>query len=302
MTTQIVGSLIALAVMIVIVISVIGSGSNDRPTTGESKMIKEIGNRILKEGVWVENERTGKRCLTIPLHIEQFDGAGRVPIDTTRKQMFKSPIMELIGYIRGYTDAQQFADIGSPTWFGNSNETPAWLANPNRKGNNDCGAIYQFSKELKEIHDKLIQGVDDRGLIATAWKPETFPYASLRPCMFQHQFQLIDGKLHLVSLQRSSDVPMAGSWNSIQSYVLLNIMAKVTGHDVGNVTRVINHAHVYEDQLGLFEEQMGRGEIDCSPRMTMNVEGWDDIYSCSKEDFSLRGYRHHAPIHYPFTV
>lgn len=263
--------------------------------------LKDLGLKILNDGEWVNNERTGKRCLTIPVYVETFDGSGLLPIDTTRKQMVKSPIMELIGYMRGLTNAQDFADIGSPTWFANANENQLWLNNPNRKGENDCGDIYQFANELKEIHCKLSQGIDDRGLIATAWKPETFDKACLRPCMFQHQFQLIDGTLHLTSLQRSADVPTAGSWNSIQSYVLLNIMAKTTGSKAGTVTRVINHAHIYEDQLSLFEEQMSREEVDCTPTLSMNIDTYGDLFTCTKEDFTLNGYKSHGAIKYPFT-
>ncbi|AUR97982.1 thymidylate synthase [Vibrio phage 1.245.O._10N.261.54.C7] len=265
------------------------------------KSLKELGHRILTEGVWIGNQRTGKKCLTIPTHIECFSGLGPLPIDTTRKQMVKAPIMELIGYLRGYTNAQDFADIGSPTWFANANETKSWLDNPNRIGDNDCGAIYQFADEMLEIYRKLSKGIDDRGLIATAWKPETFDKACLRPCMFQHQFQLVGDTLHLTSIQRSADVPMAGSWNSIQSYALLNIMAQVTGLKVGTVTRIINHAHIYEDQYELFKGQMEREEITCKPELRINIDTYNDIFTCTKDDFVLTGYEHHPAIKYPFT-
>lgn len=263
--------------------------------------LKELGERILNEGTWLTNERTGKRCLTIPVHVATYTS---MPIDSTRKQMFKAPIMELLGYIRGLENAQDFADLGSPTWFGNANETQAWLDNPARKGENDCGTIYQFSDELREIAEKLSKGVDDRGLIATAWKPETFDTACLRPCMFQHQFQRIGDTLYMTSIQRSADVPMAGSWNSIQCWVLLSLMAQVTGYKVGSVTHIINHAHVYEDQLELFQEQMSREPLEIEPVLKINPEliSWDDLLTADKNDFSLEGYDSHPPIKYPFTV
>ena len=105
----------------------------------------DLGKRILDEGVWVENKRTGVKCLTVINADLEYDvGAGEFPLLTTRKVPYKGAIAELIGYLRGYTNAQQFADLGAPTWFANANENEAWLNNPHRKGPNDMGLAYRF--------------------------------------------------------------------------------------------------------------------------------------------------------------
>ena len=272
-----------------------------------TKHLLELGNKILEEGTWIYNERTKKRCLTIPFHHTVYL-PDLVPIDTTRKQAFIAPTMELLGYFRGLTDAQDFADLGSPTWFANANKTPAWLTNPNRAGDNDCGAIYGAvaQQDFKKVYSNLKKGIDDRGEIITFWRPETFSKACLRPCMHTHSFQLIGDTLHLTSTQRSADVPMAGSWNAVQAWMLLRIMAQITGHVPGIVNHIIERAHVYEDQLELFEEQMSR-----KPLSNPNTKVWinpsiqtlDDLnHLASKEDFKLIGYNNfHTPIRYPFT-
>ena len=69
------------------------------------KQYIEVGKRILEEGVWVTNPRTGVRCLTIIDADFTFNvGAGEFPLVTTRKSFAKQAIMELIGYLRGYRD------------------------------------------------------------------------------------------------------------------------------------------------------------------------------------------------------
>ena len=100
--------------------------------------------KILDEGEWVENKRTGKRCKTIINHDFVYDvGNKEVPLLTTKQCFTVSAVAEVLGYLRGYDNAQDFADIGSPTWFGNASN-PKWVANPNRKGEGDMGKTYQF--------------------------------------------------------------------------------------------------------------------------------------------------------------
>lgn len=272
-----------------------------------SRHLHELGYRILEEGTWIYNDRTGTNCLTIPIHIATYT-EDDFPIDTTRKQAFKAPIMELVGYLRGLTNAQDFADIGSPTWFGNANETEAWLANPNRKGENDMGLVYGAvcQDQITEVFGKIAQGIDDRGLIINFWKPEDADKGCLRPCLHTHAFQIVGDKINLTSTQRSADVGMAASWNSIQCYFLLKLAAQISGLKFGKVTHVIHHAHIYESHFEDFKLQMSREPIalpNCEMLLNTNILSLEDVQCwMTKDDIELRGYEHHDPIKYEFIT
>lgn len=87
----------------------------------------------------VNNERTGKGCLTVINADFEYDASqGKFPLITTRKSFWRAAVAEMLGYLRGYSNAEQFAAIGCNTWFANANETKAWLENPYRKGENDA--------------------------------------------------------------------------------------------------------------------------------------------------------------------
>ena len=61
------------------------------------KQYLDLCQRIVDEGVWVENERTGKRCLTvINADLEYNVGANEFPLVTTRKSYWKAAIAELL--------------------------------------------------------------------------------------------------------------------------------------------------------------------------------------------------------------
>ena len=86
------------------------------------KQYLNLCQRIIEEGTWVENERTGKRCLTVVnADLEYQVGTNQFPMITTRKSYWKAAIAEMIGYIRGYDNAADFRQLGTKTWDANAN-------------------------------------------------------------------------------------------------------------------------------------------------------------------------------------
>lgn len=278
---------------------------------------EDLCKRILEKGVMVKNDRTGVGCLTvIGANFEYDVGAGEFPLVTTRKASYKAAIAELLGYLRGYSDAQKFADIGSPTWFANANENKAWLANPHRQGENDMGRVYGVQgrawarpdgtslDQLVKVYENLRSGKDDRGEIITFWNPGEFDQGCLRPCLHTYQFSVLDGTLHLHAFQRSIDVPLGLVFNMVQVYTFLALMAQITGLKPGVAYHTLVNCHIYENQVELMKEQVTREPLG-SPRLHINseIKTLEDVLSwVSKDDFAVKGYECHPPILYPFSV
>ena len=282
------------------------------------KQYLDLCQRIVDEGVWVENERTGKRCLTvINADLEYNVGANEFPLITTRKSYWKAAIAELLGYLRGYDNAAQFRTIGCNTWNANANDNEAWLANPYRKGQDDMGRVYGVQgrhwlnsegkefDQLRKIYNNLRNGIDDRGEILTFYNPGEFHMGCLRPCMHTHTFSLLGDTLYLTSTQRSCDVPLGLNFNQIQVFTLLSIMAKITGHKAGKAYHKIVNAHIYEDQLELMRDVQLKRKPYPSPQLHINpnIKSLEDIETwVTLDDFEVDGYQYHEPIAYPFSV
>lgn len=283
------------------------------------KQYIEVGKRILEDGVWVTNPRTGVRCLTIIDADFTFNvGANEFPLITTRKAFAKQAIMELIGYLRGYSSAADFRALGCNTWNANANENDAWLENPYRKGEDDMGRVYgvqgrQWTNsdglmldQLVKIVYNLKRGIDDRGEILTFWNPGEFHKGCLRPCMHTHQFSILGDTLYLNSFQRSNDFLLGQVFNMVQCYTLLALMAQITGLKPGIARQKIINLHIYEDQYKVLMEhkQFDREPFE-SPQLIINpdIKTLDDVLTwVTKEDFDIVGYKHHPAISYPFTV
>lgn len=274
--------------------------------------------RLLTEGEWLENKRTGIRCLTlINADLVYNVGANQFPLVTTRKCYYKAAIAELLGYLRGYDNAAQFREIGCKTWDANANKNQAWLNNPSRKGEDDMGRVYGVQgrnwqkpdgstlDQLKKVVNNLRQGIDDRGEIITFYNPGEFDLGCLRPCMHTHTFSLLGDTLHLTSYMRSCDVPLGLTFNMPQCFVLLALMAQITGHKAGQVFHKIVNAHIYENQLNLMQNVQLKREPFAMPSLQINpdIKSLEDIETwVSTNDFTLLNYESHDAIAYPFAV
>lgn len=107
--------------------------------------------RIVTEGS-VRPNRTGIDTKFLPSQVLRFDlQRDGFPAITTKRLAFRSAVGELLGFFRGYDNAADFRSVGCKVWDGNANETPSWLANPARRGQDDLGRIY--SKQWTDWRD-----------------------------------------------------------------------------------------------------------------------------------------------------
>lgn len=282
------------------------------------KQYLKLCQRIVDEGQWVKNKRTGTRCLTVINADLEYDVANnKFPMITTRKSYYKAAIAELLGYLRGYDSAEQFREIGCKTWDANANDNNAWLNNPNRKGEDDMGRVYGVQgrgwqrpdgstlDQLSKVINNLKNGIDDRGEIITFYNPGEFELGCLRPCMHTHTFSLLGDTLYLTSYQRSCDVPLGLNFNQIQCFVLLALVAQITGHKAGKAYHKIANAHIYENQLELMRDVQLTREPFESPQLKINpkIKSLEDIETwVTRDDFEVTGYQCHEAIQYPFSV
>jgi|GEM_PF-2463378 len=95
------------------------------------------------------------------------------------------------------------------------------------------------------------------------------------------------------------------NFNQIQCFVLLALVAQITGHKPGKAYHKIVNAHIYENQLELMRDVQLKREPFPSPQLHINpeIKSLEDIETwVSKDDFTVSGYQCHEPIKYPFAV
>lgn len=99
--------------------------------------------------------------------------------------------------------------------------------------------------------------------------------------------------------------PLGLNFNQIQCFVLLALVAQITGHKPGKAYHKIANAHIYENQLKLMRDVQLKREPFESPTLTINpnIKSLEDIETwVTRDDFEVTGYQCHDAIQYPFSV
>ena len=285
------------------------------------KQYNDLLKRILLEGTQQSN-RTGIDTIFIPGAMMQFALAAGFPAVTTKKLAWNSVKGELIGFLRGCTNAADFRELGCKIWDQNANENQAWLNNPNRKGTDDLGQIYgamwrnwpkdaeqyrtpEYVDQVNDVLQSLYNNPTNRRMIISAWRPDMFDQMALPPCHVLYQFlaNVETKELHLCMYQRSADMFLGVPFNIASASLFLTIIAKLTGYKPATFTHFLADAHIYVNHIEQVKEQIGRQcyplpellysgpTYDGTNQFTSNI--FDSIYP---EHFQLLHYKHHPAI------
>lgn len=280
------------------------------------KQYLDLLQKVLDEGHWQAN-RTGIPTKRIDGAMLQFDLSKGFPAVTTKKLAFKAVIAELVGFIRGYTSAEQFRELGCKVWDQNANENAGWLANPARCGHDDLGRVYgaqwrnwigpyttKHIDQLTNAIHEVVTNPTSRRIIVTAWNPGELDIMALPPChmMFQLLVDLENNKLSMCMYQRSCDLFLGIPFNIASYASLLHIIAAATNRDVGTLTMFLADVHIYRNHIDQVNEQLSREplplpefHIDRS-FFERSFNSVDRVIMCEPSDFSLTNYVSHLPI------
>lgn len=271
-----------------------------------NNLIKEI----LSYGVHVKHKRTGLTRKTLYGRTLIYT-SGEFPIITTRKVPYISAIKEMLCYIRGYNNINQFRATGLKTW----DATYEQWSGKNKDG--DMGPIYGTQwrnwadpvfnnvDQLKEVIDKLLNRNDDSNLVMTAVNPGETHAMCMPACMHTHRWSLADdGVLHQHSFQRSSDAPLGLVFNMIQASWLLQVICRITGLRPGVISHHLDNVHIYENQIDTVKAQLANTPLDCEPKLILpdSLNDLNDLdYIVKAEDFKIEGYESHGVINHPLA-
>jgi thymidylate synthase len=286
------------------------------------KQYQELLTTILDSGTRQKN-RTGIDTFMIPGYMMKFDLRQGFPALTTKKLAFKSMVGELLAFLRGANTVKQFNDLGCKFWDANGS-APAWVNNINRLSRvyfdeegvshdaGDLGRIYGVQwrdwltnangdhlDQLENLLSEIKTNPTSRRLIVSAWRPDELTKMALPPC--HYSFQVIieqeSKTMHLLWNQRSCDVFLGIPMNIASYAILLHVLARITGYNVGTLTGFLADVHIYENHLAQVKEQLLRNPYDL-PHLKISdrvVEG-TKVEDIKPEDIELVGYECHAAI------
>ncbi|WP_321334849.1 thymidylate synthase [uncultured Bacteroides sp.] len=257
------------------------------------KQYLELLDRVLKEGVQKE-DRTGTGTISVFGHQMRFNLNEGFPCLTTKKLHLKSIIYELLWFLKGDTNAKYLQENGVRIWNEWANEDGdlghiygyQWRSWPDYKG----GSIDQITEAINTIK----KNPDSRRIIVSAWNVADLNNMNLPPCHILFQFYVANGRLSMQLYQRSADIFLGVPFNIASYALLLQMMAQVTGLEVGDFVHTLGDAHIYINHLEQVKLQLSR-EPRPLPQMKINPE-IKSIFDFNYEDFELENYNPHPHI------
>ncbi len=239
---------------------------------------------ILDNGTYGQN-RTGIATYKLPQQIMQFDLQKEFPILTTKFVAFKTAVKELLWIWQMQSnDVCKLQEMNVHIW-------DEWM-----REDGTIGKAYGYQigkyKQLDKLIDMIKIDPDSRRMIVTLWNIEDLDDMALQPCAYETLWDVSDGYLNCMLIQRSGDMGLGVPFNTAQYAALVCMIAQVTDLKPGKFTHVINNAHIYENHVDALREQLSRqGEAKPAPRIVVNRDV-HDFYDFKLEDVTLEGYEH----------
>lgn len=257
------------------------------------KQYLDLLHRIVTEGVQ-KGDRTGTGTLSVFGHQMRFNMQDGFPLLTTKKLHLKSIIYELLWFLKGDTNVKYLQEHGVRIWNEWADENGElgpvyghqWRSWPDYKG----GTIDQ----IQQVVDALRHNPNSRRMLVTAWNPAEVEDMALPPCHCLFQFYVANGKLSLQLYQRSADTFLGVPFNIASYALLLQMMAQVTGLEVGDFIHTTGDTHLYLNHLEQAKLQLTRTPRTL-PKMQINPDV-KSIFDFKYEDFELTDYNPHPHI------
>jgi len=291
---------------------------------------------ILAEGT-VKNDRTGTGTRSVFGYQMRFDLRKGFPILTTKKVHWKSIVHELIWFIRGDTNLRYLVQNGVRIWnewpfqyYLQQNgmadslpkHSPEWKAEMKtfvQRIIDDAGFAEKWGElgpvygrqwrnfngvdQLVGVIESIKNNPDSRRHIVTAWNPADIPEmakAGLPPCHTMFQFYVAEGRLSCQLYQRSADTFLGVPFNIASYALLIHLVARECGLEVGDFVHTLGDAHLYSNHLEQTREQLSRtpGKLP-TLRISDTAPG---IFEIGFDDIELVGYDPQPGIRAPIAV
>ena len=255
----------------------------------EEQYINNLKN-IYYNGFLSMNQRTGIKTLRLPSTQIIIDLQKEFPILCSKKVFWKSAADEILWIMQKHSN--KIAELNSKIW-------DSWADENGTIGKSYGYQIKQktreFNNQVEYILETLKKDPSNRQCVINMWNVSELDEMNLVPCCYSSVWNIIDGKLNCMLVQRSADYPVGVPFDTTQYAILTHLFARHLNILPGILTHVMADSHIYENQIeGVkkqfkqFEELKIKGKQ--YPILVFNKNASNDFWKVKLNDFDIINY------------
>lgn len=181
-----------------------------------------------------------------------------------------------------------FLEEGSVKMFEDALGVSAVLLEPKE------GYVYRYELAYNQINNLINTIKSDpssRRMVLNLWNVSELDEMNLQPCCLMSIWDVVDGKLNCMLIQRSGDSMLGVPFNTAQYSILVHLVAKATGLQVGVLTHNIADFHIYDNAVAGAELQIHRYK-ELETYINLKSIGYDKAISLQPSEVLnvLQGY------------
>lgn len=272
----------------------------------EAQYISNLRN-ILQTGVKALNERTGIETRRLPATQIIVDLEKEFPILLSKKVFWKSAVDEILWIMQ--KQSNRTSELNSKIWN-------SWTGKDGTIGKAYGYQIGQQVKRNGKVYDNQVQYVletltedpSNRQCVIDMWNVSELGEMNLVPCCYSSIWNIIDGRLNCMLVQRSADYPVGVPFDTTQYAVLVHLFARHLRVKPGILTHVMADSHIYENQISGVEQQFKQYNeelitvVTMKPKLIFKEDAPANFWQIKLEDMDVIDYKPMPPIKYEVAV
>lgn len=281
---------------------------------------------ILRNGKEVYDKSREINALTVPsyeLVIEPRQGD--FPLLTTKKVDFNNIVVELLFFLKGYSNIKYLVKNGCNIW--NKDAYNQYLKKSKEDGFNEVMSLEDFITSLKSettlgalyiptnyvlgdlgpvygvqwnrgqqlvnVLRKLIDKDFDRRLIINAWNPEEMTNMALPPCHWSFELLPIDDTLNIKWHQRSVDTFLGLPYNIASYWLLMDIICDLADLSAGKLIGDLSNVHIYDNHKTAVNSQLKNSVYEHSaPAVVKSSKYWSIVWDFWNDKLTIKEFIH----------
>lgn len=232
----------------------------------------------------------------------QYDlSKGEFPICTLRPMAWKTGIKEIFTiYQKPTNNIAKMHEMGVNWW-------DEWDIGDGTIGQRYGATVDRYDLFKTNVLDSIKNDPYGRRKICSLWQETDLRETpGLAPCAFMTIWNVRDGFLDMMLIQRSGDMLTAsgpGGINEIQYAALLMMTAADTGLIPGVFTHIVANEHIYDRHMEAADEMLVRAGLidnydalkDVKPQLVLDTSRTKNFYEFTIDDFSMSAYYPQKP-------